>query len=637
MEQFSVGQFRAVNLWGGTGTRRMLKLTFPRLSIDDKNFDIAHSIEGAERIAAMGFNWVFLTFSWGFPPEIEKQDWELFRAAVKYYHDAGVRVFGYIQASNCVYQGSYIDKDWYALDPYGNKIYCYMGRYYTSLLNPEWQAEVRTLIRTLVETEADGIFFDNPWLGGVGYDVSEMPMGPIGSYDEHSKLAYAQVFDGAEIPLILDTKSPDAQQYLRWRTQAASRVLEKWVEVAKNLNPNIIVSVNNFDAIARNSYVSMGIDISGLADVQDVSTIENFAFPHMLDNGAVVSNAITIGAAQARSGESPVITKPTTNVVGFERMWLPNEIRRAFAESLAMKAPMIFQGTGFRYHKEVTLLFNRRYRQQQEILTEISEWFEANQAWLQAREANSPLAIYHPYEAMRWEWNRIAPVFFAACETLILNGYPLRIVGDDDDWKGVQTLLVPPGEVDGLNKRLRAFVDNGGTVIPLVRKRSEVSSRILWDGWRPLRSRIPRWRWLRRQLNHGAMISWRLYHHSRVARWIANRLKIQEAMIRSSMYFVPPQPFQRVLADALGEDFYPRVEAESPVLLTYWLEPDGTHQLHIVNYGDSAQRITVHLGQLMDAQVYTSGTDMPATRVVGSSLMLNIEVAKIIRASLSAS
>lgn len=633
MGQFSVGQYRAINLWGGTGTRRMLKLTFPHLSIDDKNFDIAHSIEGAEHIAAMGFNWVFLTFSWGFPPEIEEQDWELFRSAVKYYHDAGIRVFGYIQASNCVYQGSYINKDWYALDPYNNKINCYIGRYYTSLLNPEWQAEVRRLIRTLVETEADGIFFDNPWLGGVGYDVSEMPMGPIGSYDEHSKLAYAQAYDGAEIPLVLDTRSLDSQQYLRWRTQVASRVIEKWVEVAKNLNPNIVISANNFDAIARNSYVSMGMDLGGLTDVQDLGIIENFAFPQVLDNGAVVSNAITIGAAQARTGEIPITTKPSTNAVGFERMWLPNEIRRAFAESLAMKAPMIFQGIGFRYYKEVTLLFNSRYRKQQESLTAINEWFESNQAWLQAREASSPLAIYHPYEAIRWEWSRIAPIFFAACESVILNGYPLRIVGDDDDWKEVQTLLVPPGEVDGLNERLQAFIGDGGTIIPLVTKRSVVGNRVLWDGWRPLRSRIPRWRWIRRQLNHGAMISWRLYHHFRVARWIANRLRIQEAMIRSSMYFVPPQPFQRVLVGELGDNFYPRVESESPILFTCWREPDGTQQLHVVNYSNTTQRITVHLGDLMDAQVYTPGSDVSATRVVGSSLMLNVEVAKVIRAS----
>lgn len=637
MKQFSVGDYRAINLWGGAGTRRMLKLTFPHLSIDHKNFDIAHSIEGAERVAEMDFNWVFLTFSWGFPPEIEEQDWELFRSAVKHYHDVGVRVFGYIQASNCVYQGSYVDKDWYALDPYGQKIYCYMGRYYTSLLSPEWQAEVRTLIRTLVETEADGIFFDNPWIGGVGYDVAEMPLGPIGSYDEHSKLAYAQAYDGDEIPLVLDTQSPDSQQYLKWRTQAAIRVLEKWVEVAKNLNPNLVISANNFDAVARNSYVSMGMDISGLADVQDVGMIENFAFPHLQDNRAVVSNAISIGAAQSRSGEMPISTKPATNIVGFERMSLPNEIKRAFAESLAMKAPMVFQGTGFRHNKEVTLLLNSRYRQQQTILTEINQWLETNQLWLEARRSQSSLAIYHPYEAIRWEWSRIAPVFFAACETLILNGYPLRIVGDDDDWDQVQTLIVPPGDVDGLDKRLREFVENGGSVIPLVKKRPEASSRVVWDGWRPLRSRIPRWRWIRRQLNHGAIISWRWYHHSRVARWVANRLKIQEAMIRSSMYFVPPQPFQSVLVGAVGEDFYPRVESELPVLLTHWQEPDGTVQLHLVNYGNISQRVTLHLGELMDAQVYSLGSDVAPIRIVGSSLMVNIEVAKIIRATRSMS
>lgn len=629
---FSLAQYRPLTLWGGPGTRRLLRLTFPGSKVDDKAHDMAHSIEGAEKVAALGFNWVQLVFSWGFAPEIEAGDWESFRSAVQHYHRAGIRVMGCIQASNCVYQGSYTNRDWYALDAKGHKIYCFTGRFYTSLLNSTWQDEIRARIQTLVETEADGIYFDNPWQGGIGHDIAEMPLGPIGSYDEHSRAAYARAFGGAEIPLILDVRQPEVQQYLRWRAETAISVLQKWIDVARTLNPSLAISANNFDAIARNSYVAMGMDLAGQADIQNVATVEAFSWPRIRENDTVVANAITIGAAQARCGKVPVSTKPYEHGIGFERMWPAHEFRRTIAESIAMNAPLVMQGTGFRYQGAATLLLNSRYDSQQRTLGEMNNWLEKNGDWISARQPTTPLAVYHPYEAARWHWNEVSPLFFAACETLLLNGYPLRIVGDDDDWTDVKCVLVPPGQVDGLEERLQRFQAQGGKVIPLGQKRTAVTPAGLWDGWQPIRSRIPTLRFLRRYLNQGAGICWRLYHERRLARWLAQRMGIQEALTQSPIYIKPPQPFQQALLEAIGRDFTPRVESEGAVLLTAWREPDGTQQWHLVNYMDSPQKVILHLDNLTAARVYTPGSQETPPQVVGTSLMFTIEAAKIVRA-----
>ncbi len=611
----------------------MMRLTFPKDKIDDNIYQMAHSIEGAERVAAMGFNWVHLVFSWGFPAEIEAPDWEVFKSAVRHYHEVGVRVLGIIQASNCVYQGSYKEKDWYALDPHGNKIYCYIGRYHTALHHPEWQAEIRERIRALAETEADGILFDSPWIGGVGYDVAGMPLGPIGSYDEHTRSAYARAHDGAELPLVLNTRSAEVKRYLRWRTTSTVAILAKWIEVARNLKPDFIIGLNNFDAIARNSFVTMGIDLPAMAALQDVVMIENFAWPHLQDDDTVAANAITIGAAQVRTGETPVTTRPGQRGIGHEQMWSPRSFRRAIVESTAIKAPIVVQGSGFRHRGEQTLILHSRYQQQRRVLKAMNSWLETHQEWLNARQPASPLAIYHPYEAARWDWNRVAPVFFAVCETLLLNGYPVRIVGDADSWEHVRTILVPPGHVDGLDERLRQFVINGGQVIPLTQKRPSVTRTVLWDGWRPLRTRLPRPRWFRRWVNQSAIISWNAYHRYGWARWLATRLKIREAMIRSPLYIKPPEALQRVLIGAIGEKFYPRVESEAPALLTVWNEANGGQQWHVVNYADKPQKITLHLGELTATDVHTPGSNEAPSQVVGSSLMFDLDVGKIIRVS----
>lgn len=630
-DSLSLGQFRPIFLWGGPGTRRMLRIKFMNAPIDDKIYDLAHSIEGAEMVAQMGFNWAFLAYNWGFPPEIEEQDWESFRSAVIHFHKAGVKVFGYIQSSNCVYQGSYLEKDWYALDPYDRKIPYFRGRYYTSLASASWLSEVRERVRKVVEAGADGIFFDNAWVGGTGVDVAEMPLGPIGSYDEHSRRAYSNAFNGAEIPLILDTRDPSARQYLRWRTEVAVAAVRDWSQTARDLNPDLLITGNSFDVIASNGYLSMGVDIENMASAQDAILIPDFALPRVQEDGSVVANAITIGAARARTENKPVITLPERDGVGVERMASAKQFSRALAESAALNAPMVVNGTGYLHRNEFTMLLHSRYEPQRKVIGAMNHWLEEHHTWLNERYPISPVAVYHPYEVARWDWIKIAPIFFAACETLILNGYPLRIVGDDDDWSHVTTLIVPPGEVDGLDQRLAKFVEQGGQIISLGQSRQ--GSKTIWENWRPLRHRIPYLRQLRIRLNQGAMISWRAYHRHRVARWLALRLKLQEAMNHSPLYIVPPPHLQNALLQAIGQNFYPRVESEGPMLLTVWEEKDGTRQLHLVNYLDTPQRVTIHLNQLTGAWVYTPGVSEPPNKVIGSSMMLVVDVAKVLRAS----
>ena len=50
-------------------------------------------------------------------------------------------------------------------------------------------------------------------------------------------------------------------------------------------------------------------------------------------------------------------------------------------------------------------------------------------------------------------------------------GAALRVVGDEA-WDGVKTLIVPPGQVPGLDARLTEFSQNGGQVIALQQMRT---------------------------------------------------------------------------------------------------------------------------------------------------------------------
>jgi hypothetical protein len=75
----------------------MNRLKFMGAPVDERAHLEAYAEEGAYRVASeLGCNWAYLTYNWGFPPEIEKEDWIVFQQASQIYHQHGIRVFAYI-------------------------------------------------------------------------------------------------------------------------------------------------------------------------------------------------------------------------------------------------------------------------------------------------------------------------------------------------------------------------------------------------------------------------------------------------------------------------------------------------------------------------------------------------------------
>jgi hypothetical protein len=72
----------------------------------------------------------------------------------------------------------------------------------------------------------------------------------------------------------------ESQQYLRWRADQVTQTLADLAWFARSLNPQVQISANNFDAVMRPSYVTYGIDLPALAQVQDLIMIEDYGLPH---------------------------------------------------------------------------------------------------------------------------------------------------------------------------------------------------------------------------------------------------------------------------------------------------------------------------------------------------------------------
>ena len=299
-DRYPIGSYRPIYLWAGPGTVRMNRVKFMNQDVDVFAHEEAHQDAGAEKIVDTVYsNWIHLMYDWGFPPEVEQEDWESFQKATTIYHAKGANVFAYIQSSNCVYQGSYQHKDWYALNAKGKKVFYYTQRYMTNMLDEAWQDHLKDMIRGAIERGADGIFFDNLWSGAMPNSLLGGWLGEAGYFNPEAVTRYHEE-TGYPIPKDVNEDTREVRTYLQWRSEKLTEVMAELCRYARELKPDVVISANDYDVVMRNSFLIYGLDMAALAEIQDITMIENFSMPKWdtKKKQCLVNNALTIRVAR---------------------------------------------------------------------------------------------------------------------------------------------------------------------------------------------------------------------------------------------------------------------------------------------------------------------------------------------------
>jgi len=620
---FAVGLHRPVYFWGGPTTVMMNRLKFMDAPVNESVHLEAHTARAARRLADAGFNWAYLMYNWGFPPEQDAVQWGSFRRAVDVFHRAGLRVFGYVQLSNCVYAGSHVEEGWYARDPRGRFIHYYTGRYMTCWLHPAWREQLARRVREVVEAGADGVFLDNPWMGLHPLSLFDTWVTGAGCYCDRCQAAY-----GRSIPEQLDPQHPDTQQYLTWRTGVVWQLIGELADLARSLRPTVVVAENVYDAINCNHYAEFGVDLRAAARVSDVVMIEDHSFPRLAADGAPVVNSITCKAARAWSGGRPVTTDPYIAGIGFDPVYTPRQFQRAVAEGAACGATTIVKGTEFFDPRDggFTLLTGEPFGPEREALAQIHRWLEAHADLYADSRPASPLAVYFPYDALPFDWRYAAPLTFAACQALLVDGLPYRIVGPGP-WVGVEALILPPGQSEGLVRQLAEFTAAGGRAIALGEERP--GAELVWARERPATPVLQRHPGLCAAFGRGALALFRAYFSHRLFRGLLDRTHVTQRVLQGGaaynpLFRVPPLAERAALRAALGGLVTPRIEAERSVLIEWWRRGD-IEQLHLVNYADHPQPVTVHLPWAVSARLLSPDAEETVS-LIGRSLKLSLDV-----------
>ncbi len=605
---FKIGPYRPIYLWGGPGTIRMNRLKFMDQPVDEFAHHEAHAPAGAARVVGdMYCNWVHLTYDWGFPPEIEQEDWDDFERAAAVYHEAGSPVFAYFQSSNCVFDGSYRDKDWYARNAWGQKVYYYSGRYMTCLTHPEWVDHLKAMIKGAIERGADGVFLDNLWHGSMPLSLFNTWLGSAGCHCERCKAEF-QAETGYAIPSLIQPDDPATISYLRWRADQVTGLIRELAQFTQDLRPGIPVSANDFDAITRSAYLIYGIDLKALAEVQDIIMIENFGLPHWDGQNRLANNALTVRTALPIVGESAHFSVLSYDVgIGFDGLYPERRYQQGIAEAAACGASMTIKGTEYFVDGQHTVLTPADYGPIHRAIGDYNRWLEAHTELYEDGRSAAPVGLLYPGEKLWFDWQRLAPVYFGAGQTLIQAGIPWRVVMPGDDWEGLAALLAfePIGEAPA-----------GTRVIDMLK---------LWPPRPdPVISKNER---LRRVISRGAEELIRLYHGSRPARRIMDGFGMAKMVTQTPLYRLPPELARQSLLRALPDPIYPRLESRDPVLIEVW-ERGGKRQIHLVNYAEQPQTVTVRFGAEVSGKVISPDGEEEA--VQGREVEMALDIYKVL-------
>ena len=583
ISQFRIGNYRPIYLWAGPGTIRMNKLKFMGVNVDEQVHFSAHQTDSVNIVVdSLYQNWIHLTYSWGFPPEIELEDWESFELATQEYHRRNTKVFAYIQSSNCVYSGSFQNKNWYAMTPNGKKVFYYSGRFMTCFQQQEWLNYLKERISDAINRGADGIFFDNLWYGLQPNSLFNTWLGGAGCYCKTCQATYYSE-TGSKLPTFIDLKETDSIKYIEWRSQKMTQIIEELSIFSRSLKPDVVISANDYDPIMRPVKLIFGIDFEPLAKIQDVTMIENFALPKWQTEPVkiLVNNALTIRNTQPFLPENKHLSVLSYDAgIGFDPVYPIRRTLTGMAEAAALGCSMTTKGTEYHDGQKMNLLTAPEYKKQQESIGNFHRWLEANQRVYENQTTRiSEIAILHPGDLLWQNWHRMAPLFFATQQALLANGIPWRVTRDIEDLSDLNQVIhfdnhSLPKNLSTPPKFINAF---------------ELKS---WEEFSE--SYFNRKPWLMSSLSEIADRLIRGYHGVKSMRKLMDWLGMSKLVTHTPFFRVPEVNFQNELLSLLSINRF-RVISSNPVLLDIWKTKTSGINFHLVNYHTQKQRIKLKI------------------------------------------
>jgi hypothetical protein len=568
-----------VYYWAGEGSAIVHRLKGFRFDVDEAAYAAAYAPERLRWLHdTAGADFLFLSYNWGLPPELESADWAGFATATNEAHRLGLGVAAYVQPSNAVAVGSYAARDWYATTPKGKRIPYYAGRFFTCLHHPGWRQTVHERVAGAIEAGADAVFLDNCAFGGMPIPLSRDYTAFAGCYCPRCQRSFrdwqaARGEPPTGIPrLFRPGRDPVAREYAHWRAWTLTDFLREIRDAMRRRDPRVLLLTNTFGAVNVNTYNLFGVDLPEVAQVVDWLFVENLQSPRA-GEGVLVQNAGTFKLLQSLRPGAPTLSISYEKGIGVDAVPPPRVFRRTLAEAYAAGGVPVIRVGEYIEHDAWTLLQPGRHEAQVAAAREIAEFVRAHPGVFEGRRSAAAVAVYVP-PGLGWRGDvfpREGSDFLGVLQALVGAAIPFRVVGGFADLDGIRALLLPAGT--------RAPSGFRGLVLRYDELGIERRPRTMFDYFgRPLEPVV-----------------------RRVGPWIVDgyfsRVHVRRLVDRLDLIFrfvfaggARLHALAPAVANRLRALHPVSVFAAGPVYADLWRTATGL-QLHLVNYGDAPVRV----------------------------------------------
>ncbi|MGK2966806.1 MAG: hypothetical protein ACSLFM_14555, partial [Tepidiformaceae bacterium] len=478
--------------WAGEGSARVHRLKGFTYGIDEDAYSEAYSVERLRWLRdSAGADFVFLSYNWGLPPELESPDWDAFEEAAQAAHDLGMGVAAYVQPSNAVALGSYADRDWYAATPKGRRVPYYAGRYFTCLNSPEWRETVFARVADALIRGADAIFLDNCAFGGMPVPLSTDYTAFAGCFCSRCQASFRawQTARGAHpagIPrLFRPGRDPVAREFSHWRAWCLTGFLREIRDRMRRQSPGAALLTNTVGAVNLNTYNIFGVDLPELAHIVDWMFVENLQSPRAGD-GLLVQNAGTFKLLRALKPGAPALSISYDRGIGVDAVPAPAVFERTMAEAYAAGGIPVLRAGEYIEDRDWTLLQPGRHDAHAAAARDIVRFSVESSS--PDRVSAAGVAVFVP-PGLAWRGD-LYPAqgsdFQSVIQALVGSAIPFTVVVSEADLgPDVRVLLVPAGvpapasfagvvvryDELGIRKRRRSLIDYGSRPLePLLRR-----------------------------------------------------------------------------------------------------------------------------------------------------------------------
>jgi hypothetical protein len=569
----SAASLCGIYLWAGSATIRLQQVKFPDRDVDEDAHHAAHTRTAARQLVDCGLNFAFLAMNWGFAPEFEAPFWHEFQQAVRNFQDEGFRVAGYVQSSNCVAEGSYAARDWFARTPAGRTIPYFRNRLMTCWNHPDWVEEVATHAERVLDAGADGVFFDNLWMGATPWVLGGEAGGFAGCACARCTTALYEA-TGLRVPRRLEPRSERTRTYLAWRSEVVFQRLKGWAGRVRARNGKAWVLANNCDVMLRDTRALFGIRPARLAPLQDVLLVENVAMPRFEpQRRRLIANALPLKALRAVAPGKPILSITYRHGIGLDGPPEAPAVRRTLAECAALGVAPVMKGSEFLdSNGRFTVITAASLAGARAAMGDMLHWLRRHDSLFIGAQPDPDVLVLYDADAVERDFPRHAHATYGTAMALLGAGVSFAFVTPADLVAEGPPLIVPPGcnTPPAAAARLLA--------IPPDLLRHDRSAGL---------ARLGAVRWMA-----APFLEWlsRLYFGSaRVRRAIDASGMTRRFLV--SPYFTLPRGVRK-LREPLSA-LRPMAQPHGPVLVERWRHSDGRQLVHLVNYHSRTVRVSL--------------------------------------------